>query len=217
VPPSKSFFASRALQALVLGTICLGASPALARRTPPATTTQAPAFQPAESLEGNYLAAYIAGASRDTAAAATFYREALKEDPRNPELLERAFISLLADGAMPEALRIAERLVQRDKANGLAQLALGVRELKSGQYNGARTYLSKGSHRVGAGRRRGRQAGARTRRQAQGREDLQRLSRLPRRPHRRARRQHRGGRAALEGRLRCGAHDLAHRRCLWAL
>ena len=41
-------------------------------------------FQPAESLEGNFLAAYIAGAARDTAAAATFYREALKEDPRNP-------------------------------------------------------------------------------------------------------------------------------------
>jgi tetratricopeptide (TPR) repeat protein len=144
VPPSTQFFASRAVLALVLGTICLGASPALARRTPPITATQAPTFQPAESLEGNYLAAYIAGASRDTTAAATFYREALKEDPRNPELLERAFISLLADGAMPEALRIAERLVQRDKANGLAQLALGVRELKASQYNGARTYLSKG-------------------------------------------------------------------------
>ena len=100
----------RALQAFALGTACLFAAPALARRALPAETIQAPLFQPAESLEGNFLAAYIAGAARDTAAAATFYREALKEDPRNPELLERAFVSFLADGSMQEAFRAAERL-----------------------------------------------------------------------------------------------------------
>ena len=101
-------------------------------------------FQPAESLEGNFLAAYIAGAARDTAAAATFYRETLKEDPRNPELLERAFVSFLADGSMQEAFRAAERLAQRDNANGLAHLALGVRELRARQYVKARDHLNKG-------------------------------------------------------------------------
>jgi tetratricopeptide (TPR) repeat protein len=134
----------RALQALALGTACLFAAPALARRALPAETMQAPLFQPAESLEGNFLAAYIAGAARDTAAAATFYRETLKEDPRNPELLERAFVSFLADGSMQEAFRAAERLAQRDKANGLAHLALGVRELRARQYVKARDHLNKG-------------------------------------------------------------------------
>jgi tetratricopeptide (TPR) repeat protein len=144
VPLSRTFIGNRALQALALGALCLVAPPAVARRSPPPATAPSPAFQPAESLEGNFLAAYIAGAARDTAAAATFYREALKDDPRNPELLERAFVSFLADGAMPEAFRAAERLAQRDKANGLAHLALGVRELKGRQYAKAKQHLNKG-------------------------------------------------------------------------
>ena len=65
----------------------------------PKESTPALDYEPAESLEGNFLSAYIAGAARDTTAAATYYREAVKADPRNAELVERAFISLLADGA----------------------------------------------------------------------------------------------------------------------
>ncbi len=100
-------------------------------------------YEPAESLEGNFLAAYIAGAARDTAAAATFYREAVKADPRNAELLERAFISMLADGALPDAFRAAERLTSRDGANGLANLALGVRQIKASQWSAARQNFAK--------------------------------------------------------------------------
>ncbi|HEX8417900.1 MAG TPA: tetratricopeptide repeat protein [Methylobacterium sp.] len=95
-------------------------------------------YEPAESLEGNFLSAYIAGASRDTAAAASFYREAVKADPRNAELLERAFVSLLADGALTDAFRAAERLTARDGTNNLAQLSLGVRQIKAGQFAQAR-------------------------------------------------------------------------------
>ncbi|MEA1833291.1 tetratricopeptide repeat protein [Methylobacterium durans] len=100
-------------------------------------------YEPAESLEGNFLSAYIAGVSRDTAAAANFYREAVKADPRNAELLERAFVSMLADGALPDAFRAAERLTTKDGANGLAQLALGVRQMKAGQWAGARQNLAR--------------------------------------------------------------------------
>src|SRR5215203_1340246 len=144
VPFTHMPFVSRALRAVALGLACLSVSPALARRALPPETTQVPILRPAESLEGNFLAAYIAGAARDTTAAATFYREALKEDSRNPELLERAFVSFLADGSMQEAFRAAERLAQRDSANGLAHLALGVRELKVRQYAKAREHLNKG-------------------------------------------------------------------------
>src|SRR4051794_5376840 len=57
------------------------------RAQAPSAKPPASPFAPAGSLEGNFLAAYIAGASRDTSAAAVFYREALREDPANPELL----------------------------------------------------------------------------------------------------------------------------------
>jgi len=124
----------RTLSALAL---CLAATLPV-QAVQPRESTPLPEFEPAESLEGNFLAAYIAGASKDTAAAASFYREAVKADPRNTELLERAFVSLLADGALPDAFRAAERLTSRDGTNGLAQLALGVRQIKAGQFAQAR-------------------------------------------------------------------------------
>ncbi|HEY8564083.1 MAG TPA: tetratricopeptide repeat protein [Beijerinckiaceae bacterium] len=143
VPVLTNSPAVRGLAAAVLALGWLAASPAVAARE---VSGLAPAgsYEPADSLEGNFLSAYIAGAAKDTAAAAAFYREALKEDPRNPELLERAFVSFLADGSMPEAFRVAERLVQRDATNGLANLTLGVRNLKAKQYAAARSSLAKG-------------------------------------------------------------------------
>ncbi|GJD96212.1 tetratricopeptide repeat protein [Methylobacterium iners] len=117
--------------------LCLAAScSALAAQ--PRESSPVSEYEPAESLEGNFLSAYIAGAARDTAAAASFYREAVKADPRNAELLERAFVSLLADGALNDAFRAAERLTARDGTNNLAQLSLGVRQIKAGQFNQAR-------------------------------------------------------------------------------
>jgi tetratricopeptide (TPR) repeat protein len=107
-------------------------------------------FEVGDSPAGNYLAALIAGAERDTLAAATFFRETLRYDPRNPELIERAFVASLANGNMPDAFGLAERLLQRDANNGLAHLALGIRAIRQHQYAGARGSLSKG----GAGRQR---------------------------------------------------------------
>lgn len=124
----------RVLSALAIG---LAVSPA-AYAAQPRESAPISEYEPAESLEGNFLSAYIAGASKDTAAAASYYREAVKADPRNAELLERAFVSLLADGSLPDAFRAAERMTSRDGSNGLAQLALGVRQIKAGQFAQAR-------------------------------------------------------------------------------
>jgi tetratricopeptide (TPR) repeat protein len=101
-------------------------------------------FEPAESLEGNYLAAVVAGSARDLGAASIYLREAIKNDPQNNELLERGFVAFLADGAMNETFRAAEKLIQRDATNGLAQLALGVRALKQKNYTAARSQLQRG-------------------------------------------------------------------------
>lgn len=139
----KSLFA-RGVPAFLAFAMCVAASPGLAARNLSPRAVPKDRFIGADSLEGNYLAAYIAGASRDTTAAANFYRETVKGDPRNPELLERAFVAFLADGAMEEAFRAAEKVVQHDDANGLAHLALGVKHLKAKQYGNARAELGKG-------------------------------------------------------------------------
>jgi len=101
-------------------------------------------FEVGASPAGNYLAALSAASQRDTLAAATYFREVLRFDPRNPALIERAFIASIANGDMPQAMTLAERLVRIDPKNGLANLALGVRAIKTRQFASARTYLAKG-------------------------------------------------------------------------
>src|SRR5690606_30102063 len=91
---------------------------------------------------GNYLAARHAGMQRDNAAAAAYYRAALRVDPNNGELLERTFLSLVLDGAVEEAAKLAERGVQIDRAHRIARLVLGVRGIKSRHYGTARQNLA---------------------------------------------------------------------------
>jgi tetratricopeptide (TPR) repeat protein len=97
----------------------------------------------AETSSGNYLAAIAADAKRDTAAAAHFFREALREDPKNAEIQERAFIASVQDGSMTEAFRLAERVLRRDPENALAHLTLGTRALKNRQFITARNSFQK--------------------------------------------------------------------------
>src|ERR1700693_4147185 len=58
---------------------------------PHAAFAQAPAASSHVSSPGGFLAAQHASRERDAAAAAAFYRSALRSDPRNNELLERTF------------------------------------------------------------------------------------------------------------------------------
>ena len=107
-------------------------------------------FEVSSSPAGNYLSALIAGADRDTHAAATFAREALRYDRRNKELIERAFVASLSNGDMREAFGIGERLARLDPKNGLVNLALGARSFKNKQFANARNDISRG----GGGRQR---------------------------------------------------------------
>jgi tetratricopeptide (TPR) repeat protein len=101
-----------------------------------------PVAQPlAASQPGNYLAGLIASADRDSAAAETYYREALRLDPRNPELVERAFSAALSNGDVATASGLAERLLARDPNNRLARLALSVSLMERGDYIDARAQL----------------------------------------------------------------------------
>ncbi len=93
------------------------------------------------SQPGNYLAGLIASADRDSAAAEAFYREALRLDPRNAELIERSFSAALSNGDIPEASALAERLLARDPTNRLARLALSVSLMERGDWAAARAQL----------------------------------------------------------------------------
>ena len=94
------------------------------------------------SVYGNVLAARLASTVRDTASASVFWRAALRQDPRNAEILERAFVTTLADGNVDEAVPLAERLVQVDRGHRLARLTLAMRAMKTRQYQTARTQLN---------------------------------------------------------------------------
>ncbi|NGX99407.1 MAG: tetratricopeptide repeat protein [Candidatus Afipia apatlaquensis] len=94
------------------------------------------------TVSGSYLAARHASVDRDATAAAAFYRAALRSDPKNNELLDRAFIASLADGDIDEAVKLADRILTIDKNNRVARLVAGVRSLKQKQYGAAQQNIN---------------------------------------------------------------------------
>ncbi|XUM24865.1 tetratricopeptide repeat protein [Bradyrhizobium oligotrophicum S58] len=94
------------------------------------------------TTSGSYLAARHASVERDAASAAAFYRSALRSDPKNNELLDRAFISSVADGDIDEAVKLAERVLTIDKANRIARLVVGVQDIKQKKYAAAQTNIN---------------------------------------------------------------------------
>ncbi|HXX50582.1 MAG TPA: tetratricopeptide repeat protein [Xanthobacteraceae bacterium] len=95
-----------------------------------------------ETAAGSYLAARHAGAERDAAAAATYYRDVLKLDPHNPDLLSRTFLSVLTEGDVEEAGKLGDRLLAIDRSDRIARLVLGIRDLKLKRYGSARQSFS---------------------------------------------------------------------------
>src|SRR5713101_1853091 len=122
----------------------MAASAALVLAWPgmPSARAEAPSSLSRTSTSGSFLAARHAGGQRDAAAAASYYRAALRGDPRNNELLGRAFLAVLANGEVEDAVKLAERVIQVDKNDRIARLVLGVRAIKQKQYPVARRELA---------------------------------------------------------------------------
>ena len=125
----------------------LAAPAAVLAQTPEHTGDNAAQFPSKVDLKslttsGSYLAARHASVERDAASAAAFYRSALRTDPKNNELLDRAFISSLADGDIDEAVKLADRILTMDKANRVARLVVGVRDLKQKKYPAAQLNIN---------------------------------------------------------------------------
>jgi tetratricopeptide (TPR) repeat protein len=121
-------------------TAAVAALAAVVVTTPAALSAQAPTPQDLtrSTASGAYLAARHAGQQRDAQTAAAYYRATLRHDPKNGELLDRAFLSLLVGGDINEAVHYADRILQVDKTDRIAHLVAGVRAIKSKQYAAAR-------------------------------------------------------------------------------
>src|SRR6201989_3134279 len=94
------------------------------------------------TTSGSYLAARHSSVERDANSAAAFYRSALRTDPKNNELLDRAFISSVADGDIDEAVKLAEKIITVDKSNRVARLVVGGQDLKLKKYSAAQLNIN---------------------------------------------------------------------------
>ena len=143
--PSRSYVETNLVTLPVLLRCVAGVTlGAFAAVLPMTVSAQTPTPQQLEDVSafGSYLAARHAGQQRDAAAAAAYYRAALGSDPKNKELLDRAFLSFLVDGEVEEAARLADRVLRSDKNERVARLVAGTRALKQKQYASARTHLA---------------------------------------------------------------------------
>jgi len=137
---NRSTIVAIALTALALPTCVVAQTP----EHPSDNSAQFPTSHDLKTLttSGSYLAARHASVERDASSAATFYRSALRTDPKNNELLDRAFISSLADGDIDDAVKLADRILAVDKTNRVARLVIGVRDLKQKKYASAQTNIN---------------------------------------------------------------------------
>ncbi len=92
---------------------------------------------------GKYLAGRVAGAARDSAAAADFYLQALEADPENVDLLRRSLRLLLAEGRIDDAIAHAELVIKTVLDAPLARTVLAAEDFRAGRYDAAREHLAK--------------------------------------------------------------------------
>lgn len=92
---------------------------------------------------GSYLAGRQAAMDKDAESAALYFDKALKFDPENPELLERALMSEVAEGDLDGAVRHADELAKRVPSARTPHLVLGVRAMRDSGYAKAREEFEK--------------------------------------------------------------------------
>src|SRR5262245_33365249 len=86
------------------------------------------------SLLGSYLAGRVARGQHDTAAAATYYREALARDPDNDVLIEQSFLMEVVEGDWTRAETLARSLVKAHPGHRTAQAFMGIMDFKAARY-----------------------------------------------------------------------------------
>ena len=95
-----------------------------------------------ETPYGAYLAGRHAASINDQQKAAEFYDAALRGEPDDPLVLDRAFMAALAAGDIDRAVRLAERLVEGEPGQRMARLTLALADIKTGDYAAAREQIA---------------------------------------------------------------------------
>ncbi|MEI9989648.1 MAG: tetratricopeptide repeat protein [Rhizomicrobium sp.] len=108
-----------------------------------ATTAQTGPAAAADSTEfGNYLSARFAASQHNMKDAALYYRASLAADPDNKDLLALSFFFSTSAGDVPDAAKLADRVVAVQADDRAARLTLAVAALKRRDYAGARKQMS---------------------------------------------------------------------------
>jgi tetratricopeptide (TPR) repeat protein len=114
------------------------------RSTTAEATDGASEFEPVISTSplGQYLAGRHAERTKDLSSAADFLSVALAADPDNPALLLETYLLLVSEGRIPEAVPLAEQLVELDPNSPHAWLTLAVAAAHRGDYAAAGEHVS---------------------------------------------------------------------------
>ncbi len=118
--------------ALIAGAFCLPLG-AAAQETAEQETAE-PVSEAGDS--GAYLAARVAVADNDFAAAASWYTRALLSDPANPMLQEGAILSNMGAGRIENAVTVADQLNIAQIESQAAMIALMADQAKRGDFEG---------------------------------------------------------------------------------
>ncbi|MGH0000073.1 tetratricopeptide repeat protein [Pseudovibrio ascidiaceicola] len=127
---NKNRFSKKALMASALAFVLLG-SPFVPAQNAKASSQSLPA---ASSLSGSYLSGRSALLAQDLAAASNYFTSALQGDPANFYILDRAFVTSLANGNVEKALPLANRILEEDSEHFLAQLAVAAQRIHEGDF-----------------------------------------------------------------------------------
>ncbi|MEJ0025461.1 MAG: tetratricopeptide repeat protein [Rhizomicrobium sp.] len=109
------------------------------------TNTAAPSAPAADTTStefGNYLSARFAASQHNMKDAALYYRASLTADPDNKDLLALSFFFSTSAGDIPDAAKLADRVVAAQADDRAARLTLAVAALKRRDYAGARKQMS---------------------------------------------------------------------------
>jgi tetratricopeptide (TPR) repeat protein len=94
------------------------------------------AMVPGGSPFGNYLAGRFAQDQSDLPVASDYLSKALDGDPENVELLQRAYLSMAADGRMADAAQVAKRLLTFDGDAAIAALLIAEQRARADDWPG---------------------------------------------------------------------------------
>lgn len=129
--------ASRGIALVLALLLAACATPDAVVAPPSKAPPEAAASAFGDSGTGAYLAGRAAQGRHDLSLASLYLLRALRNDPENVELLQRATIALALEGRLGEAAALAEQLEDFDEEATASVMLLAERKAKQGDWDGA--------------------------------------------------------------------------------